>query len=73
MKRNMGPADRGIRVVLAGVGWWLAATIGYATAGGVIVLVVAGILAATAAVGYCPLYAPLSLSTRGGVHRIAQT
>lgn len=71
MKANVGAVDRMIRVVLAALGWWLAASVGYATAGGVIVLLVAGILVATAAIGYCPLYAVLSVSTRGGWHRTA--
>jgi DUF2892 family protein len=71
MRRNMGAADRAARVVLAALGWWLAASLGYATAGGVIVLVVAGILVVTAAAGYCPLYTLLSVSTRGGWHRAA--
>jgi hypothetical protein len=71
MKGNVGAMDRGVRVVLAALGWWLAASVGYATVGGVIVLVVAGILVATAAVGYCPLYALLSVSSRGRAHRSA--
>ena len=71
MKGNMGAADRAARVILAALGWWLAAWLGYATAGGVIVLVVAGILVVTAAVGYCPLYTLASVSTRGRWHRTA--
>ncbi len=71
MKGNVGTADRAARLVLAALGWWLAASVGYATAGGVIVLVVAGILVVTAAAGYCPLYSVLSVSTRGGWHRMA--
>ncbi|HZC99642.1 MAG TPA: DUF2892 domain-containing protein [Actinomycetes bacterium] len=71
MKRNLGTIDRWVRLGLAALGWWLAAWIGYATVGGVLVLVAAGILVATAAVGLCPLYALLSISTRGGFHRPA--
>lgn len=69
MKGNEGVVDRVLRLVLAALGWWLAAVVGYATAGGVILLVVAGILLATAAVGYCPLYALVRFSTRGRWHR----
>ena len=69
MMRNVGTADRGLRLVIAALGWWLAASVGYATAGGIIVLVVAGILVVTALAGYCPLYALLRVSTRGGGHR----
>ncbi len=71
MKGNVGTADRAARLVLAALGWWLAASVSYATAGGGIVLVVAGILVVTAAAGYCPLYSVLSVSTRGGWHRTA--
>lgn len=69
MSKNVGIADRWVRVALAALGWWLAAALGYASVGGVIVLVVAGILVVTAAVGSCPLYALLRISTRGGPHR----
>jgi Inner membrane protein YgaP-like, transmembrane domain len=68
MKHNMGTADRGVRAMLAALGWLLAWTIGYASVAGVIVLVVAGILVATAVVGMCPLYAALGISTDRG-HR----
>jgi hypothetical protein len=66
MWRNESAADRWLRVVIAALGWWLAATLGYGTAGGVIVLVMAGILVVTAVTGFCPLYALLRVSTRGG-------
>ncbi|HUY47786.1 MAG TPA: DUF2892 domain-containing protein [Streptosporangiaceae bacterium] len=66
MRRNEGAVDRWLRLILAALGWWLAASLGYGTAGGVIVLVVAGILVVTAVTGYCPLYALLRISTRGG-------
>ncbi len=69
MGRNEGWPDRLLRVALAALGWWLAAVLGYGTAGGVIVLVVAGILVITAVTGFCPLYALLHISTRGGLKR----
>jgi hypothetical protein len=68
MKHNVETVDRWARVMLAALGWWLAAALGYASVAGVIVLVVAGILAATAVVGICPLYAALGISTDRG-HR----
>jgi hypothetical protein len=67
MRRNEGWLDRLLRVVVAALGWWLAAVLGYGTAGGVIVLVVAGILVITAVTGFCPLYALLHISTRDGL------
>jgi hypothetical protein len=67
----MGTVDRAVRLIVAALGWWLAASAGYATAGGVVALVVAGILTITAVAGYCPLYAVFGVSTRGGWHRTA--
>lgn len=69
MRQNVGTIDRWVRVVLTAAGGWLAAAIGYASVGGVIVLVAAAILAATALLGYCPLYALFGISTRRSEHR----
>lgn len=72
MHRNMGVTDRWARVVLAALGWWLAASIGYGSVGGIVVLVVAGILLVTAVAAFCPLYALFSFSTNAGrPHRSA--
>ncbi len=64
MTKNMGSADRIIRVVLALVFVGLIAT---STVSGWLAIVL-GILAAvfvvTALIGFCPLYMPLRLSTR---------
>lgn len=68
MPLNMSPADRGIRIVAAALVVWFAIAVGAGTILGVIALVVAAILVATAAVGFCPLYALLGISTR---HRSA--
>lgn len=57
MKRNMHAADRMARVVLAAAAAWLAVAVGPGSAGGVVALVFAGIMTATAATGFCPLYA----------------
>jgi hypothetical protein len=73
MHMNMGSTDRLVRLIVAALAWWLAASIGYATAGGVVVLVLAGILAITGVVGYCPLYAALRLTSRHGMHRMPAT
>lgn len=56
MKRNMHAADRIARAILAAAAVWLAIAIGAGTSGGVSALVVAGIMTATAASGFCPLY-----------------
>ncbi len=56
MKRNMHTADRIVRVVLAAAAVWLAIAVGAGTVGGVVALIFAGIMAATAISGFCPLY-----------------
>ena len=56
MKRNMHAADRIVRAVLAAAAVWLAIAVGAGTVGGVIALVFAAIMAATAISGFCPLY-----------------
>jgi hypothetical protein len=56
MKRNMHAADRFARIVPAAAAVWLAIAVGAGTAGGVVALVFAGIMTATAVSGFCPLY-----------------
>ena len=68
MKRNMGTVDRLIRAFVAApvlivVGFVL----GVGSLFGVVAFVVAGVMLATAALGFCPAYIPFGLSTRGGV------
>jgi hypothetical protein len=63
MKKNMGVFDRSVRVIVALV---VVVLIVVKTLTGTLVLIL-GILAAvfvlTAAIGFCPLYVPLKLST----------
>lgn len=64
MKINESGVDRGIRAALALVAVILAFTVTKpSSVVGIIVLVVAAILGVTAAVGFCPLYRVLGLST----------
>jgi hypothetical protein len=56
MKRNMHAADRMAWAALAAAAVWLAIAVGAGTAAGVVALVFAGIMAATAITGFCPLY-----------------
>ncbi|QIK73204.1 DUF2892 domain-containing protein [Propioniciclava coleopterorum] len=61
MRRNEGPIDRGIRAALGVV-----AIVGGILAGGVpavLLYVVGAVLLVTAAVGWCPLYRVLGVST----------
>lgn len=72
MIRNMGALDRGLRAFLvAPVAIVLAFTFGAGTVAGVILLVVAAIMLATAATGFCPNYIWLGITTYPrGVHRV---
>ena len=66
MKQNMGTADRWIRaLVVAPAAVALAAYWGWAGVGAIVALVVAAIMLATAAVGFCPLYALFRIDSRG--------
>ena len=65
MTKNMGTIDRVARAVLVAPAATIAAlALGPATVVGVVLLVVAAIMVATAAVGFCPLYALLGIDTR---------
>jgi len=63
MKKNMGNIDRLIRVIVAAVIAVLYFTGTLAGTLGIVLLVLAGIFVATSLVSFCPLYAPLGLST----------
>lgn len=63
MKKNMGIADKVIRILIAAA---IAALYfsGIITGTlGIILLVVAGVFVLTSLVSFCPLYVPLGLST----------
>jgi uncharacterized membrane protein len=64
MNQNMGTTDRIIRaIVVAPVLLVIAYLVGFATVVGIIATVLAVIMLGTAAVGFCPLYAPFHLHT----------
>ncbi len=71
MTVNEGAADRIIRLMVAAAAalfaWWA----GFGSAGGIILLVVAGIAVVTATVGYCPTYRLFKFTTRPSPHRIS--
>jgi len=63
MKKNMGSADKTIRVLIAGliVGlYWSGVITGTL---GIVLLVLAGVFVLTSFIGFCPLYAPFGIST----------
>lgn len=63
MQHNENNVDRIVRVVIAAAAVALAAVVGFGTVLGVVALVVAAVMVATAASGFCPLYALFGVST----------
>lgn len=63
MKKNMGSADRIIRVVIAAAiaGLFIAKIITGTL--GIVLLVLAGVFVLTSLVSFCPLYAPFGIKT----------
>ncbi|MFN7151833.1 MAG: DUF2892 domain-containing protein [Microthrixaceae bacterium] len=63
MRHNEGNVDRIVRLVIAAAAVALAAVVGFGTVAGIIGIVVAAVMVATAASGFCPLYAVFGVST----------
>lgn len=63
MKKNMGIADRLIRVLIAAVVVVLFYTETISGTLGIILLILAGIFVLTSFISFCPLYAPFGIST----------
>ena len=66
MTKNMGQLDRIIRgFVIAPLLVVVGIVVGVSSVLGLISLVLAAVMLATATVGFCPLYVPLHLHTNG--------
>ncbi len=63
MKKNMGSADRIIRLLIAAVIAVLYFTNVITGTLGIVLLVAAGIFALTSFISFCPLYAPFGVRT----------
>ncbi|WP_088341958.1 YgaP family membrane protein [Robiginitalea sediminis] len=63
MKKNMGMADRVIRLIVAAVFAVLYFTGTVTGTAGIVLLVLSGVFVLTSLVRFCPLYAPFGLST----------
>lgn len=63
MKKNMGTADRIIRLVIAAIITTLYFTNVISGTLGIVLLVLAGVFVLTSIISFCPLYAPFGLST----------
>lgn len=66
LTRNMGSFDRAVRAfVIAPLAIIGALALGASSIGGIVVFAFAGINLATSATGFCPLYVPFGIHTRG--------
>ncbi len=63
MKKNMGTADRIIRVIIAAIIAVLYFSGIISGTLGVVLLVLAGVFVLTSLISFCPLYAPFGLRT----------
>lgn len=63
MRKNMGNADRIVRVIIAAIIAILYFTNVITGTVGIILLVLAGIFVLTSLVSFCPLYAPFGIKT----------
>lgn len=66
MTSNVSTTDRIIRLVIAAGALVGAIALGLGSAVGVVLILVAVVMVATAVVGFCPLYRLFGISTRGG-------
>lgn len=63
MNKNMGTADRVIRVIIAAIVVVLYFTGTITGTLGIVLLVLAGVFVLTSLISYCPLYAPFGIRT----------
>ena len=63
MKKNMGTADRIIRVIIAALVAYLYYAGIISGTVGLILLILGGVFVLTSLVSFCPLYAPFGMST----------
>jgi hypothetical protein len=63
MKKNMGTADKIIRVIIAAIFGILYFNGTFTGTLGLVLLVLSGVFVLTSLIGFCPLYAPFGIST----------
>ena len=63
MKKNMGDADRFIRILIAAIVAALFFAEVITGTLGIVLMVLGGVFLLTGIVGFCPLYAPFGLKT----------
>ncbi len=66
MNRNMSNLDRALRsFLIAPAAVAVAVVVGGGSIAGIVLLVLAAIMLATSAIGFCPLYTLFGINTRG--------
>ncbi len=68
MTHNVGTVDRAVRAVLGLAAAVWAFSVGVTSGAGIALVVVAAVLLVTSAIGFCPLYRLLGISTHGTRH-----
>lgn len=63
MKKNMGGADRIIRIIIAAVLAYLYFSGTVTGTLGLVLVILGGIFVLTSLVGFCPLYSPFGINT----------
>jgi hypothetical protein len=63
MKKNMGSADRIVRILIAAIISVLYFTGVVSGTLGIVLLVIGGVFLLTSFISFCPLYAPFGIST----------
>jgi hypothetical protein len=63
MKKNMGSADRIIRVIIAAIIGVLYFTETITGTIGIVLLILSGVFVLTSLISFCPLYAPFGIKT----------
>lgn len=69
MKKNLGTADRIIRVIIAAIVGILYFTGTISGTLGIVLLVLAGVFVLTSLISFCPLYAPFGISTSSEIEK----
>ena len=64
MPRNMSTTDRALRTAAAVVAVVVAIALDAGSTAGIVLLALAGVMVATSAVGFCPLYTVFRFTTR---------
>ena len=63
MRTNVGTTDRLVRIVAAAIAVVIAFAVGVGSTGGIILVILGVVLAATGLIRFCPIYRILGFST----------